>query len=146
MRAARFKPLPSQEVYRRRLLTSGSVGLVLVLISLAIGMAGYAYFEDIGFIDAFINASMILSGMGPILNPKSDGGKIFAGFYALYSGFAVLAIAAIMFAPVVRRFLHRFHLEAIDDDTAQADPPAKQNASPSKQKDAPAKQKDAPAK
>jgi hypothetical protein len=132
MRAARFKPLPSPEIYRRHLLTSGSVGLVLVAISLAIGMAGYAYFEDLGFIDAFLNASMILSGMGPILNPKSAGGRIFAGFYALYSGFAVLAIAAIMFAPVVRRFLHRFHLEAIDDDAAQNDPPAKQKAPPAK--------------
>ena len=111
----RFKPLSSPEVYRRHLVTSGSVGLVLVVISLAIGMGGYAYFEDLGFIDAFLNASMILSGMGPVLNPKSAGGRIFAGFYALYSGFAVLAIAAIMFAPVVRRFLHRFHLEAIDD-------------------------------
>jgi hypothetical protein len=139
MRAARFKPLPSKETYHRHLLTSGSVGLVLVLISLAIGMAGYAYFENIGFIDAFLNASMILSGMGPVLNPKTDGGRIFAGFYALYSGFAVLAIAAIMFAPVVRRFLHRFHLEAIDDDAAQADPPEKQKAAPAKQKDPPAK-------
>jgi hypothetical protein len=137
MRAARFKPLPSQQTYRRHLLTSGSVGLVLVVISLAIGMAGYAYFENIGFIDAFLNASMILSGMGPVLNPKTDGGRIFAGFYALYSGFAVLAIAAIMFAPVVRRFLHRFHLEAIDDDdSAQSDPPAKQKKQPAKPKGA----------
>jgi hypothetical protein len=136
MRAARFKPLPSQQTYRRHLLTSGSVGLVLILISLAIGMAGYAYFENIGFIDAFLNASMILSGMGPVLNPKTDGGRIFAGFYALYSGFAVLAIAAIMFAPVVRRFLHRFHLEAIDDDSAQSDPPAKQKKQAAKPKGA----------
>jgi hypothetical protein len=132
----RVKPLPSPEVYRRHLLTSGSVGLVLIAISLAIGMAGYAYFEDIGIIDAFINASMILSGMGPILNPKSVGGRIFAGFYALYSGFAVLAIAAIMFAPVVRRFLHRFHLEALDDGAAQDDPSAKQKDLSAKRKGA----------
>src|SRR5471032_2954897 len=121
----RVKPLPSPEVFRRHLLTSGSVGLGLVAISLAIGMAGYAYFEHIGIIDAFLNASMILSGMGPVLNPKTDGGRIFAGFYALYSGFAVLAIAAIMFAPVVRRFLHRFHLEEVDEDVPKKDPPAK---------------------
>ena len=132
MRAVRFKPLPSQEIYRRHLLTSGSVGFVLIVISLAIGMAGYAYFEKIGFYDAFLNASMILSGMGPILSPASTGGKVFAGLYALYSGFAVLAIAAIMFAPVVRRFLHRFHLEALDNDAAQNDPPAKQKTSPAK--------------
>ena len=135
----RVKPLPSPEVYRRHLLTSGSVGIVLIAISLAIGMAGYAYFEDLGYIDAFLNASLILSGTGPVLNPKSAGGRIFAGFYALYSGFAVLAIAAIMFAPVVRRFLHRFHLEAIDDNTAQDDPPAKQKDQPAKPKVAPTK-------
>src|SRR5476651_1610531 len=131
MAQRRYKPLPPPEVFRRHLATSGAVGLLLVVISLAFGMAGYAYFEKIGFYDAFLNASMILSGMGPILNPASTGGKIFAGLYALYSGFAVLAIAAIMFAPVVRRFLHRFHLEAIDDDdSAQSDPPAKQKKQP----------------
>ena len=124
--ARRYKPLPSPEVFRRHLATSGSVGLLLIVISLAVGMAGYAYFEKIGFYDAFLNASMILSGMGPILNPASTGGKIFAGLYALYSGFAVLAIAAIMFAPVVRRFLHRFHLEEVDEDVPpKKDPPAK---------------------
>ncbi|HEX7558468.1 MAG TPA: hypothetical protein VF386_04685 [Usitatibacter sp.] len=123
--ARRYKPLPPPEVYRRHLATSGSVGLLLIVVSLAVGMAGYAYFEKIGFYDAFLNASMILSGMGPILNPASVGGKVFAGFYALYSGFAVLAIAAIMFAPVVRRFLHRFHLEEFDDDAPKKDPPAK---------------------
>lgn len=125
MAERRYKPLPPPEVYRRHLATSGSVGILLVIISLAFGMAGYAYFEKIGFYDAFLNASMILSGMGPILNPASTGGKIFAGLYALYSGFAVLAIAAIMFAPVVRRFLHRFHLEEVDEDVAKKDPRAK---------------------
>ena len=125
MAERRYKPLPPPEVYRRHLATSGSVGLLLIVISLAVGMAGYAYFEKIGFYDAFLNASMILSGMGPVLNPRSDAGKIFAGLYALYSGFAVLAIAAIMFAPVVRRFLHRFHLEEVDEDVPKKDPKAK---------------------
>jgi hypothetical protein len=125
--ARRYKPLPPPEVYRRHLATSGCVGILLVIISLAFGMAGYAYFEKIGFYDAF-NASMVLSGMGPVLNPASTGGKVFAGPYALYSGFAVLAIAAIMFAPVVRRFLHRFNLEGVDDDVPKKDPPAKWRA------------------
>lgn len=125
MAERRYKPLQPPEVFRRHLATSGSVGILLIIISLAVGMAGYAYFEKIGFYDAFLNASMILSGMGPILNPASTGGKVFAGFYALYSGFAVLAIAAIMFAPVVRRFLHRFHLEEFDEDVPKKDPPAK---------------------
>ena len=116
----RSQALASREVYRRRLITSGTLGIALISVSLAVGMAGYAYFESIGIVDAFLNASMILSGMGPLMNPTSVGGKLFAGFYALYSGFAVLAIAGIMFAPVAHRILHRFHLE--EADAAQAGP------------------------
>jgi hypothetical protein len=120
----RRERLASPQVYRRRLITSGSVGLALVAVSLAAGMAGYAGFEDLDFFDSFLNASMILSGMGPVHNPDTIGGKLFAGFYALYSGFAVLAIAAIMFAPVVHRLMHRFHLEE-QADQAPPSPPAK---------------------
>jgi hypothetical protein len=120
--------LASPEVFHRRLITSGSVGLVVVAISLAVGMAGYGAFEDLGFVDSFVNAAMILSGMGPLHNPETTGGKIFAGFYALYSGFAVLAIAAIMFTPVVHRLMHRFHLEemaAAEEAQPTKSPPAK---------------------
>ena len=112
----RHERLAAPEVYHRRLMTSGSVGLGLVAVSLAVGIAGYSGFEDLGFVDSFLNASMILSGMGPLLNPQTTGGKLFAGCYALYSGFAVLAIAAIMFAPVLHRVMHRFHLEMQDED------------------------------
>ena len=124
----RHESLAPVEVYRRRLFTSGSVGLALVAVSLAIGMAGYAGFEGIGIVDAFLNASMILSGMGPILSPQTTAGKLFAGFYALYSGFAVLLIAAIMFAPVLHRVMHRFHLQEQNDPKvkpATKSPPAK---------------------
>jgi hypothetical protein len=124
----RMQALASREVYRRRLITSGSVGVALVCASLAVGMAGYAFFEHIGIVDAFLNASMILSGMGPLLNPSSVGGKLFAGVYALYSGFAVIAIAAIMFAPVVHRVMHRFHIEEAD----AADAAARQKKTPAK--------------
>ena len=108
--------LASIDVYRRRLRQSVLVGLAMVAISLAIGMAGYAFFEGLGWIDSFLNASMILSGMGPVHNPDSTGGKLFAGIYALYSGFAVLVIAAVMFAPAVHRMLHRFHLQTEEDE------------------------------
>jgi hypothetical protein len=122
----RHEGLASPEVYHRRLITSGSVGMGLVAISLAIGMAGYGAFEDLDFVDSFLNAAMILSGMGPLHNPESTGGKIFAGFYALYSGFAVLVIAAVMFAPVLHRVLHRFHLEeAARDADSKKNPPKK---------------------
>jgi hypothetical protein len=112
----RTQQLASSAVYRRRLAQSGTVGLAMVAISLAVGMAGYAYFEDLDWLDAFDNAAMILSGMGPLHNPSSTGGKVFAGIYALYSGFAVLVIAAVMFAPAVHRMLHRFHLQTEEDE------------------------------
>jgi hypothetical protein len=107
----RHEKLASPEVFRKRLVKSGLFGFYMVAISLFVGMAGYSYFEGLGFVDAFENASMILSGMGPLFDPKTTGGKIFAGLYALYSGFAVLVIAAIVFAPVVHRVMHRFHIE-----------------------------------
>jgi hypothetical protein len=110
------KPLAPLSVFARRLLASTAVGLSLVAVSLAVGMAGYHGYEGLPWIDAFLNASMILSGMGPLMQPVTTGGKLFAGTYALYSGLAVLVIAGVMFGPVVHRFLHRFHLEAEDDD------------------------------
>jgi hypothetical protein len=112
----RHQTLASPEVFRRRLLKSGSFGMIMVVISLAVGMAGYHFLEQLGLLDSFLNASMILSGMGPIYAPVTPGGKVFAGFYALYSGFAVIVIAAITFAPVVHRVLHRFHLESSEDE------------------------------
>ena len=119
----RSQRLASPEVFRRRLVTSGTVGLVLVVASLAIGIAGYMGFEKLAFVDAFVNAAMILSGMGPLHNPASTGGKIFAGLYALYSGLAVLAIAAIVFAPVIHRILHRFHIEEAVEGQSAPKPP-----------------------
>lgn len=107
-------PLSRPEVYRRRIITSGSVGVTLILISLTIGIAGYMTLEDLDFLDSFVNAAMILSGMGPLHNPETVGGKIFAGCYAIYCGFAVLGIAAVIFAPVVHRLFHRMHLEDAD--------------------------------
>jgi hypothetical protein len=108
---SRHERLAPPEVFHARLLRSGRLGLILVAISLGVGIAGYMGFESLSFLDAFLDASMILSGMGPVHTPTTVGGKIFAGCYALYSGFAVLAIAAVMFAPVIHRVMHRFHLE-----------------------------------
>ena len=109
-------PLVSSATHRRRMMSAGVVGLGLVGISLAAGIAGYMALEGLGFIDAFLNAAMILSGMGPLHNPQSVAGKVFAGIYALYSGFAVLAIAAVIFAPVIHRIFHRLHIADSDDD------------------------------
>ena len=76
-------------------------------------MAGYRYFEPMSWVDAFVNAAMILSGMGPVSSLQTDGGKIFAGCYALFSGLAFITSHRDFFAPVFHRFLHKFHLEEI---------------------------------
>lgn len=104
--------------FRRRLAVNLALGVGVILLSLAVGMAGYSGFEGFGFVQSFLNASMILSGMGPVDELTSDGGKIFAGFYALYSGLAVLAVAGLVFAPLIHRLLHHFH--AADDVDASA--------------------------
>jgi len=83
----------------------------MIVISLSIGMAGYHYFENLPWIDAFANAAMILSGMGPLGTLQTNSGKLFAGFYALFSGLIFIVIIALVFAPVVHRFLHKFHME-----------------------------------
>jgi len=104
-------PLPD---YLRRQMLSLAVGLALVLVSLLAGMAGYHRLVGLSWIDSFLNAAMILAGMGPIAAPTTDCGKIFAGVYALYSGIAVLAIAGVIAAPLVHRFLHRMHADPDD--------------------------------
>lgn len=109
------QPLLSRPAFLKRLMLSVAMGTTLIIVSLLAGMAGYHYFEGLSWIDAFANAAMILSGMGPLAQPATTNGKIFAGLYALYSGFAVLIIAAITFAPIVHRFLHRLHAEEDGD-------------------------------
>lgn len=96
----------------------GAAGLALCLIvaSLLAGMLGYHELEGLPWIDAFLSAAMILSGMGPVGEPLSTAGKLFAGLYALYSGFVALICVGVLGAPVLHRFLHRFHFEE-DTDT-----------------------------
>lgn len=87
------------------------LGIAVLIVSLGMGMIGYHTFEKMTWIDAFVNAAMILSGMGPVATLNSNAGKIFAGCYALYSGIALIGVLGIIFAPVIHRFLHKFHLE-----------------------------------
>ncbi len=105
------KPLLPRKVYYRRLARHAALGLAVIVVSLGIGMAGYHVFEKLPWVDAFVNAAMILSGMGPVATLQTNGGKIFAGCYALFSGLTLIAILGIIFAPVVHRALHKFHLE-----------------------------------
>ena len=109
---AKSKPLLPRPHYYARLARSAAIGLAVILIALGIGMLGYHYFENMPWIDAFANAAMILSGMGPFGPLTTSGGKLFAGLYALFSGLAFLLTVGVVIAPVVHRFLHRFHLEA----------------------------------
>ena len=108
---AKHQPLLSRRAFIRRLVRNFGVASVLIGLSLFGGMAGYRYFEGMDWIDAFANASMILSGMGPLGPLQTTGGKLFAGIYALYSGLALIAVTGIIFAPIVHRLLHRFHME-----------------------------------
>ena len=104
----RERPL-ARAAFVRRMLEHGLAILLVIIGSLALGMAGYMYFEGLSAIDAFLNAAMLLGGMGPVDAPKSVGGKLFAGLYALYAGLAFLLVAAVMFTPLLHRLLHRFH-------------------------------------
>ena len=104
------QPLASQKVFAQRLARNGLIGLVLLMFSLGLGMAGYHFLENLSWIDSLLNASMILGGMGPVSSLKTDSGKIFASFYAIYSGVILLASVSILIAPIFHRFLHRFHL------------------------------------
>jgi hypothetical protein len=99
----------------RRMVGSICFGILLVALALGVGMLGYHGLEaKMTWIDAFLNASMILSGMGPVTTLTSDSAKLFAGLYALFSGLAFIAIMAVIFAPIIQRFLHKAHLDMND--------------------------------
>ena len=108
----RIQPLLPKRVFYARLTRSAVIGAAIILASLAIGMAGYHYFEKLPWIDAFTNASMILSGMGPLAPIQTKAGKLFAGCYALFSGIAFISSIGVVFAPIYHRFLHKFHIES----------------------------------
>src|SRR4051812_19102926 len=105
-------PLATRTQFARRVARHFGFGMGVIAGSLAVGMLGYRYFERMDWIDAYLNAAMLLGGMGPV-DPqlKTEGGKLFAGVYALYAGMVVLVVAGVLFAPVFHRFIHRFHLE-----------------------------------
>ena len=112
----RTEPLLSRRAFLLREARFGAVALSLILGSLIAGILGYHYFESLSWIDALVNASMILGGMGPVNELKTTAGKLFASFYALYSGIIFLVIAGLFFAPILHRILHSFHLDPNDDD------------------------------
>ncbi len=98
-----------------RLACSVVFSLGLIAVSLVVGMVGYHVLEGLAWMDAFLNASMLLGGMGPVTTPVTDAGKLFAGIYALYCGVAVLVVTGVILAPIAHRILHRFHVDATED-------------------------------
>jgi hypothetical protein len=103
-------PIPRKRFVKRVMLHS-TIALGIVLVSLLLGMAGYEYFEQLAWRDAFLNSAMLLGGMGPVNAPETNGGKLFAGLYALYAGLVFLITASLIFTPIVHRALHKFHWE-----------------------------------
>jgi len=113
------KPLLSRRKFFHRMARSVAIVLGIIAFSLFLGSAGYHYLDDLPWIDALLNASMILAGMGPVDPVKSTAAKLFATFYALYSGIAFLTIMAVLVAPLLHRFLHQFHVEEQDEGRAR---------------------------
>ena len=106
--------LPRRE-FLRRLGRSLAVGAALIAFSLGLGMLGYHVLEGLPWIDAFLNAAMILAGMGPVAELHGGAAKLFAGCYAIYCGIALIATTGVILAPVIHRALHKFHLEDTPD-------------------------------
>jgi hypothetical protein len=107
--------LAPRSIFIRRMLGSTGLALGLIVISLSVGIACYHFLAGLNFVDSLLEASMILGGMGPVNELHSDGAKIFASIYALYSGLLVLALMGIVLSPVVHRIMHKFHVD--EDDT-----------------------------
>ena len=109
----RSPPLPFPRFALRMLRHLGVAALLLVL-SVWLGMAGYEHYEHLAWRDAFLNTAMLLGGMGPVNNPATPAGKLFAGLYALYAGLMFIVTVSIVLAPVVHRMLHLFHSDERD--------------------------------
>jgi hypothetical protein len=101
----------SHRQFMQRLVNHALVVFAVLAGSLALGMAGYMTLERLSAVDAFLNAAMLLGGMGPVNSPQTTGGKLFAGFYALYAGLVFIVTTGLMLTPVAHRLLHRFHMD-----------------------------------
>ena len=113
---SKTQPLAASRNFALRLMGNALWSAGIIVIWLIIGMIGYGGLEGMSIVDAFVNAAMILSGMGPVQALNTEAGKIFAGLYAIISGIVIFGIAGIALAPLFHRMMHKFHLQ--DDDTA----------------------------
>lgn len=110
----RHEPLLPMRAFLRRVLMGATAGGLLIAFSLAIGVVGYHAIAQLGWVDSILNASMILTGMGPVSPMTSNAAKLFASAYALFSGVMFLTSVGVLLSPVIHRFLHKFHLEFLD--------------------------------
>jgi hypothetical protein len=108
--------LASRDIFLSRFRRAATYAFTLVAITLGIGMIGYRLLEHLSWLDAFHQAALLLSGMGPVVDIKSTAGKLFDGIYALFCGVILLASTGLLFAPVIHRLLHRFHIEDARDN------------------------------
>lgn len=111
---ARTAPLASRRVFARRVLKFTSIAFIVIGVALGIGILGYHYLAEFSWIDSLLNASMILGGMGPMGDLPSDTSKVFASFYALFSGLVFISVMGLVLAPAAHRALHLFHLDEED--------------------------------
>ncbi len=111
MRRAKHPRVAPVHIFVRRLFRNLVIGSAVMLFSLGLGMLGYSHFEKMNWVDAYINASMILSGMGPVDVLHTEGGKLFAGTYALFSGIIFLVVIAVIIAPIFHRFMQKFQIK-----------------------------------
>ncbi len=118
---SRWSPLAPFSVFAERVFRNFLVTMLIVAFSLTIGTLGYHYFGNVPWVDGLLNAAMILTGMGPVDKMETTGGKLFATFYALYSGLAFLTMIAVLIAPIYHRFLHRFHLASEEEEDKPKD-------------------------
>ncbi|WP_010587745.1 hypothetical protein [Schlesneria paludicola] len=114
----KFEPVLSQSQFLLRMARSLGVTMLIVAPSLLIGTVGYHVFGGLTWVDALLNAAMILTGMGPVDQMPSTVGKLFSTFYALYSGIAFLTMMAVILAPLIHRLLHTFAIEDDDEDNS----------------------------
>ncbi len=112
----RHQPLASRLVFAIRFAWHAAVALSIIGVGLALGMAGYHWTERMDWLDAFVNAAMLLGGMGPVDPLHTEAGKIFAGCYALFCGLVLVLVSGIILAPIVHRILHAVHIEPKGSD------------------------------
>lgn len=112
----RRRPMLTRAQFARRMLAHLAFSAALVAVSLFGGMWGYHHFEGLSWLDGFVNAAMLLGGMGPVNELHTTAGKLFAGFYALYAGLVFLIVAGVLLAPVIHRIAHKIHLVEEGED------------------------------